>query len=463
MKKFMDEEFLLQTKTAQRLYHDYAEHQPIFDYHCHLQPAEIVADSRFSDISYVWLGDGHFGDHYKWRMIRANGLTEQEPDSWKKFEAFADTMDNLIGNPVYHWTHLELKRYFGINEPFGLHNAKQVYDECNRQLKENPDFSVFGIFRKFNVYAVGTTDDPADTLEHHAAVKGKTATLVIPSFRPDKAVNIDADTFRDYIGRLSKAAGVKIESADDVLKALEKRLDFFVSLGCKATDHALQDAPYAETTPSEVNSIFTAVMGGKKPSEEEAEKYRFYIMRGLGALYAKRNLVMQLHFASLRNNNSAKFRLLGPDTGYDAVCDCISASKLSRFFDSMEADGVLPKTILYSLNPNDYWVLATVMGCFQGEVPGKMQLGSAWWFCDHKDGMEQQMKALANVGLLSRFVGMLTDSRSFLSYPRHEYFRRILCNILGTWAEDGEIPCDMKLLGNMVSRISFGNAKQYFN
>ncbi len=464
MKKFMDEDFLLKNDVAKELYHKHSEGLPIFDYHCHLNPAEIAADTRFDNISALWLGTRTFGDHYKWRAMRSNGLTEQLDDPWEKFYSWAQTMENLYGNPLFHWTQLELKRYFGIDTVLTSKTAKAIYDECNRQLKENPELSVFGIFKKFNIYAVGTTDDPADSLEYHIQLKDKSPAKVIPSYRPDKAMNIDQETFVPYIATLSKASGIKIKSAEDVLKALENRLDFFVKCGCRASDHALMDAPYAPATEQELNAIFSRAMDGLTLTAEEAEKYRFYIMSNLGKAYAKRGLVMQLHFASIRNNNSRKFRQLGADTGYDAVYDSIHAEKLSKFLDSMEKEDLLPKTILYSLNPNDYYVLGTLMGCFQGEgVPGKIQLGSGWWFCDHKDGMEQQMKTLGDLGLLSRFIGMLTDSRSFLSYPRHEYFRRIMCNLIGTWVEDGEVPYDMDVLGKMTEGISFNNALAYFS
>lgn len=463
MKKFMDSEFLLQTPTAQKLYHDYAEHQPIFDYHCHLIPSEIAGDIRFSNISEVWLGNRTYGDHYKWRAIRSNGIAiEDISDPWDRFKAWAKTMEVAIGNPLYHWTHLELQRYFNITEPLSSKSAKEIYDECNRQLKENKDLSVFGIFNKFNVYAVGTTDDPADTLEFHVQAKDKTKTKVVPSYRPDKAINIDAQGFDTYIGKLSKAAEMPINNAEDVLAALIKRLDFFVANGCLATDHALMDAPYAPAPAEEVNAIFGKAMNGAVLSAGEVEKYRFFILKNLGEAYAKRNLVMQLHFAAIRNNNRRKFSELGADTGYDATFDSISSAKLSSFLNSMEEDNALPKTVLYSLNPNDYYVLGTLMGCFQSDIPGKIQLGCAWWFCDHKDGMEEQMRTLGNLGLLGRFIGMLTDSRSFLSYPRFEYFRRILCNMAGNWAENGEVPCDMNLLGNMIKNISFENARRYF-
>jgi len=463
MRKFMDEDFLLKNDVAKELFHQHSENKPIFDYHCHLNPAEIAQDKRFDNISALWLGSRTFGDHYKWRAMRSNGLTEQVDDPWVKFYSWAQTLENLYGNPLFHWTHLELQRYFGIEDVLTTKTARKIYDECNRQLKENPELSVFGIFRKFNVYAVGTTDDPADSLEHHIALKGKSPAKVIPSFRPDKAMNIDQAPFVPYIAKLGQAAGMEIKSAADVLKALEKRLDFFVQAGCRASDHALKDAPYAPASESQVNAIFEKAMNGEEITPLEAEQYRFYIMKGLGRAYAKRGIVMQLHMASIRDNNTRKFKALGVDTGYDSVTDSIHAERLSRFLDSMEQEDLLPKTILYSLNPNDYYVMGTLMGCFQSEgVPGKIQMGSAWWFCDHKDGMEQQMKTLGNLGLLSRFVGMLTDSRSFLSYPRHEYFRRIMCNIIGTWVEDGEVPYDMDILGRMVEGISFDNALAYF-
>lgn len=463
MQNFMDENFLLQTKTAQRLFYEYSNDMPLFDYHCHLVPREIADNIRFENISSLWLGSRNYGDHYKWRQLRTNGFRiEDISDPWERFYAWAKTVEGLIGNPLYHWTHLELQRYFGIKEPLCAANAKKIYDECNRQLKENPELSVFGIFKKFNVYAVGTTDDPVDSLEYHIAVKGKTSTKVVPSFRPDKAINIDKAGFKDYIEKLAKVSAVKIGSAEDVVKALSARLDFFIKNGCMASDHAVGDIPFAETDESEVNAIFRKVMDGNVPSAEEAEKYKFFILSSMGKVYSEKNIVMQIHMACIRDNNERKYVELGPDTGFDAVANGISAVKLSRFLNSMDKENKLPRMVLYSLNPGDYYVIGTLMGCFQGDVPGKIQLGSAWWFCDHKDGMEEQMKVLGNLGMLSKFVGMLTDSRSFLSYPRHEYFRRILCNIIGTWAEEGEIPNDMDFLGRIVKDISFDNARRFF-
>ena len=460
MKKFMDENFLLKNDSAVRLYHEYAKAMPIFDYHCHLIPKEIADNKREPSITSAWL----YGDHYKWRQMRSNGYDEKQGDDFERFLHYADTIAHAIGNPIYHWSHLELQRFFGIDTPLSPKTAREIYDEANRKLKEDPDLDAYGIFRKFNVYAVGTTDDPADTLEYHEAIRkaAKTKTKVIPSYRPDKAMNIDAEGFNAYIDKLAKASGVNITSASDVMTALTKRLDFFIQNGCLATDHAIIVPPYAPASDAKVNEIFHKVRAGKSVTSEEAEIYRTYILMSLAEQYAKKGIVMQLHMQSSRNNNSRAFKALGPDTGYDGVTDNELAYKLSRFMDTLDSKDALPKTIIYTLNPKDYYPIGTLMGCFQKDIPGKIQMGSAWWFCDHIDGMTEQMKVLGNLGLLSRFVGMLTDSRSFLSYPRHEYFRRILCNMLGTWIEDGEIPADFDLVGTMVQDISFNNAKRYF-
>jgi glucuronate isomerase len=485
MQKFMDQNFLLTNKTAQKLYHEAAVGEPIFDYHCHLNPAEIAENRRFSDLAQIWLGEGTRGDHYKWRVLRANGVDErlitgEGADPYEKFLAWADTVPNLIGNPLYHWTHLELQRYFDIYDPLNRESAPAIWKAANEKLKNDPDFSVYGIFKKFRVYAVGTTDDPSDTLEWHgkiAAAKG-TETKVLPSFRPDKALSIDKEGFAAYITALGKAAGRTINTLPDLLEALKNRVDFFDRLGCRASDHGLEYLPFAEAFASasaassmgdagipcekEAGEIFAKIISGGKAEKNEAEIYKTFLLAFLAGCYAEKGWAMQIHIAVIRNNNTRMFKAIGPDTGYDAVYDHHTAAKLSGFLDLLERRNKLPRTILYSLNPADFYPLATIMGCFQGGLPGKMQLGSAWWFLDHKDGMEDQMKLLANVGLLSRFIGMLTDSRSFLSYPRHEYFRRILCNILGTWAEAGEIPDDFTLLAGMVKDISFGNAKRYF-
>ncbi|MEA4865465.1 MAG: glucuronate isomerase [Sphaerochaeta sp.] len=465
MKKFMNEHFLLQTKTAQTLYHEYAKDAMIFDYHCHLNPSEIANNKRFTTITDAWLG----GDHYKWRAMRANGIPEElvtgkDADPFDKFMAWASTMEHALGNPLYHWTHLELQRYFGIHEVLNTKSAKSIYEEANRQFKENENLSVKGIMKQFKVYAVGTTDDPADDLAFHAQIAKQKdfPAKVIPSYRPDKALAIEKDTFLSYIDSLAKACGKKIERASDVVEALIDRLDFFVSMGCKASDHALITAPAIFKSESDVNAIFAKKLAGATLSCEEVEAYKTFVLTHLAKAYAKRDIAMQLHFAAIRDNNSMMFKKLGPDTGYDASHDKELAASLSSFLNNLSATGEVPKTILYTLNPKDYYSLATLMGCYQDGLPGKMQLGSAWWFADHKDGMEEQMKILGNVGLLPRFIGMLTDSRSFLSYSRHEYFRRILCNIFGTWAEEGEVPYDLEMLGKVVQDISFGNAKAYF-
>jgi glucuronate isomerase len=477
-KNFMDENFLLETETARALYNE-AKDEPIFDYHCHLVPAQIAGNKQFADLAEIWLG----GDHYKWRMMRALGYDEHYitggASPYEKFLAWARTVENLIGNPLYHWTHLELRRYFGINEPLTEKSAQAIWEKANAMLK-TPELSVKGIFEKFRVYAVGTTDDPADSLEHHRAIAdgtapiGKIATKVIPSFRPDKALNINLPGFAAYIESLSTVSGIAIKSFGDVLAALEKRLDFFASLGCRASDHALEYAPFALASDSQIEKTFQDAMAGREVKRESADAYKTKILCGLARLYADRNMAMQLHFAAIRSVNGRMLKRLGPDTGYDAVHDWEQSANLAALLSHMESAGEipsLPKTILYTLNPKDYYPLVTIMGGFQDNyakdenrpgIAGKMQLGTAWWFCDHRDGMEEQMRILANTGMLSVFIGMLTDSRSFLSYPRHEYFRRILCNLIGGWVENGEYPPDMEKLVKIVRDISFGNAKNYF-
>ena len=494
MKKFMDNDFLLSTGMAQKLYHEAAAEEPIFDYHCHLAPREIAENGRFSNLASVWLGSAAGGDHYKWRAMRANGIGEHlvtgNAEPYDKFLAWADTVSRLIGNPLYHWTHLELQRYFDIPDPLNPKSAPAIWKAANEKLKEDPDFSVFGIFKKFNIYGVGTTDDPADSLEWHQKAKdfytqGVTATKVLPSFRPDRITNIEKSDFAEYISKLGSTAGKNISCLDDLLYVIRSRIEFFHQAGCRISDHGLDFVPFATASsdpvcarPGEINfslwekemqDVFAKALNEKKPDIRQTESWKTFVLNFCSREYADRDWVMQIHVAALRSNNTAALAALGPDTGYDAVHDYPAAEKLSRFLDILQWQNKLPKTILYSLNTKDLYPMATLMGCFQGEispgktaVPGKMQLGSGWWFLDHIDGMETQMRLLGNTGLLSRFVGMLTDSRSFLSYPRHEYFRRILCRILGTWAEDGEIPNDFELLGNMVRDISFRNAEKYF-
>ena len=465
MNEFMGKDFLLESGMAKKLFHDHAADMPIFDYHCHLIPEQIATDKRFTTITDAWLG----GDHYKWRQMRTCGFDEKlvtgDADPFDKFMAWAETMENLIGNPLYHWTHLELQRYFGIYDVLNRKNAKKIYDEANEQFKNNPELSVFGIMKKFKVYAVGTTDDPADDLKYHKIIRdeGKCPAKVIPSYRPDKALNIEKPDFAEYIAKLGAAAGIAIKKTADVVEALKKRLAFFVEMGCRASDHALMTCPHTFWSEECVNKVFEKRMGGEEVTKEESDAWRTYILTALARAYKKNNVAMQLHFAAIRDNNLTMYKLLGPDTGYDASYDENLAYGVAEFFKALSAENSVPKTIFYSLNPKDYYSLGTLMGCYQGDgIKGKIQLGSAWWFCDHRDGMEEQIKVLANLGCLPAFVGMLTDSRSFLSYSRHEYFRRILCNVIGGWADNGEVPNDEEMLGKIVSDISFNNAQKYF-
>jgi len=478
-RQFLADDFLLETDAARFLYAA-CKDEPIFDYHCHLDPAEIAANKRFDNLADMWLG----GDHYKWRAMRAMGIDEKyitgNAAPYEKYEQWARTVENLIGNPLYHWTHLELRRYFGIEEPLTQKSARRIWDTANAQLQDDEKLSVKGILRRMNVYAVGTTDDPLDSLEWHQAIRdgaapvGKIATLVLPSFRPDRALDIEKiekiekPGFREYIAALGKAAGISsIKETADVVEALKKCLDKFVSLGCRAADHGFAVPPHTVKSEAETNAILQKALAGEAVTAEEADAYKTRVLTALAGLYAERGIVMQLHLQVIRAISAAQLRALGPNTGFDVVYDAPLAGPLAFLLNHIEeAVGKVPKTVLYSLNPRDYYPLATIMGSFQDNIfngiPGKMQLGSGWWFCDHRDGMEEQMKTLANVGLLSRFVGMLTDSRSFISYPRHEYFRRVLCNLLGTWAENGETPRDFELLAGMVKDISFRNAERYF-
>jgi len=465
---FMDGDFLLETETAKNLY-EAVKNEPIYDYHCHLSPAQIAENRQMPDLADAWLS----GDHYKWRMMRVVGIDENyitgKASGYEKYIAWARTVENLIGNPLYYWTHLELQRYFGINEILTEESAPSIWEKANALLAK-PELSVRGIFEKFNIYAVGTTDDPADSLEHHRAIGegtspiGKIETKVIPSFRPDRVLDLHAVDFASYIDELAQASGVTIKTHEDVLSALEKRLDVFIGLGCRSSDHGLEYAPFAISSGKQIEKTFKKALAVKQVSKEEADAYKTKTLVSLANLYAKRGIVMQLHFSAIRNVNRKAFIRLGPNVGYDATGDCGLSENLSDLLDCMESSGKsgLPKTILYSLNPKDYYPLATIMGGFQEGIVGKMQLGSSWWFCDHRDGMEEQMRVLANVGMLSAFVGMLTDSRSFLSYPRHEYFRRIMCNLIGRWVENGEYPDDKKRLEKIVRDISFGNAMRYF-
>lgn len=462
MKEFMGKDFLLDTKTAVELF-ETAKNEPIFDYHCHLSPKEIAENKRFSNLTEIWL----YGDHYKWRAMRSCGVDEYyitgDASDYEKFLKWAEVVPMLMGNPLYHWTHLELQRFFGIKEPLSPLTAKTIWDTANAIIA-NQGFCVFNILKKFNVKGLCTTDDPTDSLEYHIAVSQnpQCETLVLPTYRPDKAVNIEADGWADYIVKLQNICSKTIISYDDLLDALEERLLFFRSVGSRISDHGLNEIYFTPAPKEEVDSIFKKALKGEKLSQTEIEKYKTAIITDLGKKYGEHGFVMQLHINVIRNNNKKMFDFMGADTGFDSVNDARIAHQLSGIMNAMEAEGKLPKTIIYSLNPADYYVIATMLGNFQGDgIKGKIQFGSGWWFCDHKDGMEQQIKTLANLGVLPSFVGMLTDSRSFLSYPRHEYFRRILCNVIGNWVENGEYPCYKQLLQKTVSDICYNNIKRY--
>ena len=461
---FINDDFILTNKTAKRLYHDYAENMPIIDYHCHINPKEIYENKRFKNITEIWLG----GDHYKWRLIRSNGVPENEitgdADDYTKFLRFAEMLPRAIGNPMYHWNHLELKRYFDYDGILSEKTAKEVWNLCNEKLASD-DMSACSIIKKSNVKMIGTTDDPIDSLEWHKKIaeEGVCTAQVLPSFRPDKAVNIDKAGFADYIKALSKAADMPIKCVADVKAALIKRLDFFCEMGCKATDHGLDYIPFEIGTEKEIDAAFKAVMKGEAITANQADMYKTSLLVCLGKEYAKRGIVMQIHYSVQRNTNTAMFNKIGADTGFDTISNRPCSEALTALLNALAIDGLLPKTIVYSLNPHDNEMIDTVIGAFQGtEASGKIQHGSAWWFSDTKSGMETQLKSLANLSVLGNFVGMLTDSRSFLSYTRHEYFRRILCNVLGTWVENGEYPADMETLGKIVQDICYNNAARYF-
>lgn len=474
MKSFMDENFLLSSETARSLWHDHAKNMPIFDYHCHLLPAEIATNKRYSNITELWLG----ADHYKWRAMRTMGQPEThitgDADPKEKFMAWAATVERLIGNPLYHWTHLELQRYFDIYRPLTRATAEGIWEEANSRLSDT-GLSIPGILKKFNVYAVGTTDDPVDSLEHHLAIRagtsavGKIDTKVLPSFRPDRALKIEAADFPSYIRNLENASGIFIKSVEDLKAALDQRLSFFVAAGCVASDHALEYAPCNRIDGTGLETLFTRRMNGEVLNVQEADAFRTELLIHLAGSYAEKGVAMQIHLAAIRNNNARMAGRIGPDTGFDASHDRPESQGLSGLLDAMDSTGPLPKLVLYSLNPKDYYPLATLMGCHQGgreahetAVPGRTQLGSAWWFLDHRDGMEEQLRLFASTSALANFIGMLTDSRSFLSYPRHEYFRRILCNLVGGWVENGEFPADRALLGEIIEGISFKNAERWF-
>ncbi len=465
MKQFMDEDFLLQTETAKTLYHNHAAHMPIYDYHCHLPPHEVAQDKQYDNLGEVWLG----GDHYKWRAMRTNGVDEKfctGASSWEeKFAKWAETVPHTIRNPLYHWTHLELRRYFDVNELLSPGTAKRIYAECTEKLR-SPDYSVRNLMRKMNVKLVCTTDDPVDSLEYHKQIAADGFEIkVLPTFRPDKAANLsDPAAYGDYIETLSTVSGVEIKGFESMLEAIDRRHAYFHEVGCRLSDHGLNYLPNAEGTSSELDQIFGKVMGGQRVLQHEADQFLGSFMVEMGRMNHRRGWAQQLHVGAFRNNNTRLFQKLGADTGFDSIADYRQGPGLVRLLDKLDSSDQLAKTVLYNLNPADNELMATMIGNYQdGSAAGKMQFGSGWWFLDQKDGMEKQMNALSALGLLSRFVGMLTDSRSFLSYPRHEYFRRILCNLLGNDVENGEIPADMALLGQMVENICFNNAVEYFS
>lgn len=465
MKPFINDDFILTNHTARRLFHDAAEKMPIIDFHNHLDPQKIWEDGCYDNIADVWLG----GDHYKWRAMRANGVPERlitgDGDPYDKFLAWADTVQNCIGNPLYHWTHMELKRYFGIDETLCASTADKIWNLCNEKLR-SAEFSVRSLLRMQNVEILCTTDDPVDDLKWHKKLAQEDIGFsVLPTFRPGKALDIENPGFAEYVSQLARAAGTHIDGFTSLTSALIKRLDYFVENGCRVTDHSLESDFFLPSSEQEVDRICREALAGKVPSVSDAARYRGALLNTLGKEYADRELVMQLHIGAIRNTSSRLFSKLGTDIGCDSSNDFNYAPQLAAMMDSMDKEDRLPRTIFYYLNPKDAAMLATMTGNYQGNeqgIRGKVQLGTAWWLCDHKNGMEYQMDSLADVGLISTFIGMLTDSRSFLSFPRHEYFRRILCNKIGTWVENGEYPEDWDYLEKLASNISYHNAKNYF-
>ncbi len=476
MKAFMDKDFLLETETAKHLFHDYAESLPLVDYHCHLNPQEIYEDRRFNNLVEVWLGgqnpDGSYaGDHYKWRLMRSNGVEEDyitgNKPPYERFLKFVETLEMAIGNPMYHWCHLELQQFFGIYEPLTVGSAPRIWEKCNDMLQNDPQMSARGLIKKANVAFIGTTDDPIDDLSWHEKIaQDKTISVVVgPSYRPDKAVNIHKAGWKEYLAKLALSVGKEsLPAMTDVLDALVQRLEYFHARGCKASDHGLDYVPFQNYTVEQADAVYQKALRGEILSTEEVEGFQTVILLHLGKAYARLGIVMQLHYSCLRNNNARIFKAQGPDTGVDAIAQNTCGGNLSQLLSALDECGNCPKTILYSLNPADNAQLGTLIGCFQdASIPGKIQHGSAWWFNDNKTGMIDQMVSLGNLGLLGNFVGMLTDSRSFLSYARHTYFRRILCNLVGAWVENGEYPNSESSLKKIIEGVSYRNAIRYFD
>lgn len=464
MKQFMDEDFLLSTATAQKLYHEYAEVMPILDYHCHLNPQEIYEDRKFENITQVWLG----GDHYKWRQMRSNGVEEKyitgNATDREKFQKWAETLEMAIGNPLYHWSHLELKRYFGYDGYLNGETAEEVWNLCNAKLAED-GMSTRNLIKQSNVTLVCTTDDPIDSLEWHKKIAEDDSfdVQVLPAWRPDKAMNLEKADYVEYLEKLSAVSGIQVKSFHTLIKALKNRMDFFEANGCTVSDHGLEYVMYQPASEEVIEQIFAKRLRGEEVSRQEELQFKTAYMTALGKEYHKKNWVMQLHYGVRRDNNQRIFGNLGPDAGIDCINNFAPSSEMAAYLNALAEHDELPKTILYSLNPVDNAAIGTIIGCFQGlETAGKIQQGSAWWFNDHKTGMTEQMTSLASLGLLGNFIGMLTDSRSFLSYTRHEYFRRILCELIGGWVENGEYPADYKTLEKIIKGISYNNAVRYF-
>lgn len=465
MKKFLDDNFLLSNATAEKLYHDYAKQMPIIDYHCHLPPQQIADDIQFKNITQAWL----YGDHYKWRAMRTNGIDESyctgNKSDWEKFEQWAATVPYTVRNPLFHWTHLELQRYFDVHDMLNPDTAKKIYTVCSEKL-QSPDYSVRNLLRKMNVKVVCTTDDPVDSLQYHQQMKDDGFEIpVLPAFRPDNAMNVSSpEKFNAYINQLESVSGVAISTFDDFLYALQNRHDFFASMGCKVSDHGLEEIYAEDFTGAEIEAIFVKVHNGRLLNELEQRKFKSAMLLHFAEWDWEKGWVQQFHLGALRNNNSRMMQNLGPDTGWDSIGDFTQGRALAKFLDKLDSNNKLAKTILYNLNPSDNELMATMIGNFNdGSTAGKVQWGSAWWFLDQKDGMVKQINALSNMGLLSKFVGMLTDSRSFLSFPRHEYFRRILCNLFGEEIENGELPNDLTWVGKIIQDICFNNNKNYFD